>query len=209
MKNLTSILGIVFSFLIFSAGQNALAQNKGKRNFPKSGPIKAPPTVPNPSESSESESVYRYNMPSERYEIGLTNLSGVIVSQKNRTSVGIGGTGFYLIRPKIQVGGKLVLENYSGDGSSYTAFGIMGLAQYNFSNDLPSSIYAGGGLGLMNNRIVNATEKDEMKIAFEATVGKRFPTFGGLTFAPQIGVLKVGELDAEIRIDPIHLTYLF
>ncbi len=214
-----SALGL-FGFINFAQAQ--VQPNFGPRkSFKKSGPIhQAPPaasaetraTEETSSSGSHSSAVVWDN--SDKYEIGLSSLVGQITSWDGTTTIDVGGSASYFIRPKIQVGGELGFRSMSGGG--YTASGMLALATgaYNISpNGSPrDAFFIKAGLGFAHQMFgasSGASVKDETKLTLMAAVGKRFPITSSLTIAPEIRLLKVDGVPQKLVINPVSISYLF
>lgn len=144
-----------------------------------------------------------------QYELQTSFSGGGLKSFKSggetMTEIDIQASVSKLIKNNIQVGGEVRLYNRSGGGSS-SFLEVLGFGVYNIDSNLKQSLYAKGGLGLLNT--VNDQGKNETKLGVMIGGGKRFPIMDKVTYTPE-GRLYLVNGDTVFQIMALNFSLLY
>lgn len=106
-----------------------------------------------------------------------------------------------VVKSNIQAGADVGFYNQSGGGGS-SYFEGLGVAVYNFDNNLKESLYAKVGLGMLN--VVGDKGKNESKFGFMIGGGKRILLMDKVAYTPDV---KVTVVDGGTRFQIMALNF--
>ncbi len=156
---------------------------------------------------------------SYQHEI-MTNLSnGIFQSGKqcdgedcdSGTSLDIGLSYLRTWQDNFQIGGEgritNLSEEFSLSGKSETLIQALAIGAYNFDSDFGNSFFAKAGLGLYPVLEIDNTGRDyETQLGFFLGVGKRFTWLSNIAYAPEIRLVKRGDIDLAIDIHILNFS---
>lgn len=100
---------------------------------------------------------------------------------------------------------RMLSKEFSGTGESKTLFDISGLGVYNFERDLKNAPYAKGGIGLVS--VLKDDGSDyETKLGLFVGVGKRFSWLNNVSYAPELRLVKRGDIDVAIQVEILNFS---
>ncbi|UOF00919.1 hypothetical protein [Bdellovibrio reynosensis] len=125
------------------------------------------------------------------------------------TVLDVGGTYLRYWKDNMQYGVEARFRSLSKEASasqkSATLFDALGVGVYNLNSDLDDSIYAKAGFGLYS--VLNDDgDGYENKFGFFLGAGKRFALFNNVAYAPELRLVKRGDIDMAIQIDFLNAS---
>lgn len=125
------------------------------------------------------------------------------------TVLDVGGTYLRYWKDNMQYGVEGRFRSLSKEatltGKSATLIDALGVGVYNLSSDLDDSIYAKAGFG-MYAVLNDDADGYENKLGFFVGAGKRFSWLNNFAYAPEIRMVKRGDIDIAIQIDFLNFA---
>lgn len=200
---LFSMLALVFAF--------AMSAQAKTTKVP--GTSVAKPTFSEPSYSTSSYGSSFSFAPT--HEITTNFTGGQFISGKeckdcsSGTVLSLKGSYLHYWKDNMQWGVEGSFQNASKEftqsGKSATRIDILGIGTYNLTSELKNAIYAKGGVGLYS--VLKDDGSDyENKFGLFVGVGKRFAWLNNISYAPELRLVKRGDLDFAVDIEILNFS---
>lgn len=141
------------------------------------------------------------------HEFQTSLTTGGFTSQKrcsncdSNTTFNVQISYLHFLQEKIQIGGELAIDNNSYYGTSNTYLTAMGVAAYNFQNDLNNAFFTKIGLGFFT---IPKGTSTETKLGFFLGGGKRFQWLPNINYSPELRIVKKGDLDVGFEFSLLN-----
>lgn len=128
------------------------------------------------------------------------------------TTFDIGASYLHYLQDGWQVGGEgrlqILSKEVSPSRKSTTLLDIAGVVNYNFQSDLKNSIFAKGGIGFYS--VLNDSQDGyDTKLGFFIAAGKRFALWHNVSYAPELRLVKKGDIDMGVEIALLNFSVIW
>lgn len=123
------------------------------------------------------------------HEVQLSSSQGAVSFSQGGTWLGLTGGYNYTVLPHWQLGlfPSVSVGFPTGDTGNYYLFSLAAGPTFNFSEDIPSSVFVRGTVGYLHSSYNGANDGTW---ALQGMLGKRFALTESITYSPSIGVAK-------------------